>query len=325
MKKLICLFSLLFAAGQLAAHLHPTNGCWDLTAEYLYFRPSVDDTYFVISSVGSDGEPNGTRENNDFSFRSGFRVGGAYGFCGCNQEAQIYYTRLNAKTTKTVSGNAMGATKGSALLITTDGLDPFSGFAQSSLNCFYQRVDGLFAGQVFCCCGSNLYLFGGVEYASVRLNENINYVIDLTPPDTVLQKERTWGIGPQLGIDYDYYLCSFSACRCPGALSLVTRASTSLLVSKSRESLTTVGSAVFRANDHHSWRIVPAFHARVGINYTCSFNCWAAALEIGYEIDSYLRGLTRIFFTDSSALSYSASNYFNFDVQGLYVSATVGF
>ncbi len=69
---------LMLSAGALFAR--PCPGGWEVDLEYLYLFPTVDDTYFVLDAPATAGFPNGTRENNDFGFHSGFRVGGLMHF-----------------------------------------------------------------------------------------------------------------------------------------------------------------------------------------------------------------------------------------------------
>lgn len=313
---------LVLCTGSLFAHIHPGQGGWGLDAEWLYLFPTVDDTYFVLDADASATNPTGTRRNNDFGFQSGFRVGGYYGACECDREFQIYYTRLYASENRTVTGSFLWATLGRPDL--TSSFENYSGSATSDLSLMYHRLDGIVAQRGWCFCGTTLYFQGGLEFAYLRLHENYQY--RSTSLGEISQKSQAWGVGPQGGVEFDYNICQFSCC-CPGTLSLAVFSTGSLLVSKTQSEVhnTLAGVTVANVGDEHTWRIIPAWHTRIGFNYQTCFSCFAAALEIGYEFNTYVRGLSRIEFPDDVADGECFTNYYNFDVQGLYVSLAVAF
>ena len=51
----------------------------------------------------------------------------------------------------------------------------------------------------------------------------------------------------------------------------------------------------------------------------------AASLGVGYQIDSYLDGLTRAAFFDDIGGSLSSTNEYDFDLQGFYLALGVVF
>lgn len=336
MLKFFRLFLLCFLfKGALFAYTHPCSGEWLIEADYLFLLPSVDDTYFVLNASQDGVFPDGTREQNDFDFQSGFRVGGAYGFCDCNRELRGYYTRLRATQSRTVNGDFLWPTVGRPNTIVS--FESFPGSASSDLDLLYQRADGFFAQKIFCCCGLDLYLQGGLEFAYIRLHEDIDYN-DLEVGETgtraqIFRKSRAWGIGPQLGLELGYEICQFSCCL-PSKLSVVGYASGSLLASQTRDKefeqnvVNNTGQVVPRGNtvDEHTWRIIPALHAQIGLNYEMCFSCFGASLEVGYEFNSYLRALSRLDFPAfAEAISLTYTHFVNFDVQGLYVAGTITF
>jgi hypothetical protein len=67
-------------------------------------------------------------------------------------------------------------------------------------------------------------------------------------------------------------------------------------------------------------------HARVGIGYEIPLaNRIAARVGLGYQIDSHLRGLTRVEFLDDVGQSLASTDYYDFDLQGVYASFGVAF
>lgn len=330
MKTLSSLFTflLLLCTGSSYAYLHPCPGQWGVEAEFLYLLTSIDDTYFVIDSPTSSTAPAGKRKNNDFGFQPGFRVGGVYAFCDCDREFRASYTRLRSTTREEVFGNFLWATVGAGAF--TAEFENYTGTATSDNDLLYQRVDGFFTQKVWDCCNLDLYLYGGFEYAYIRVREDLEYrrtvVVEELPLGEVNQKSKVWGIGPQFGLEFDYDICSISWCY-PGTLSLRGQTTGSILVSKTLAKAsndTTAGSAL-DVDDNRTWRIVPAWHARLGLNYATCFSCFGASLEIGYEFNTYIRAVNWQAFPDVTANGLCYTAYKNFDAHGLYVNVGVTF
>lgn len=318
------LFLFTFLSGSLFAYIHPGPCEWALQAEFLYLYPSVDDTFFVID--GGLDAPTGARINNDFRFHPGFRVGGVYGV-DCNQEVQVYYTRFRETRNKSVSGTELWATIGNPIF--TEDFESFIGTATSQLDLLYQQVDALFAQRVWEQCAFNLYFQAGIEYAYLRLNEKDLYQVVGGATGSARRHSKLWGVGPQFGFEFDYDLCQF-ACWMPGKLSVTGTTRASLLASKARESeldQTTGagGLVVFNVQDHSTWRVIPSLHARMGLNYVLCFSCFTTSLEVGYEFTSYFRALSRLISADDVSPGTTFTNYYNIDLQGLYVALGVAF
>jgi hypothetical protein len=304
------------------------HGNWELDAEFIYFLPTFDDTYYVIQypSLTAD---TGERLNNDFNFCPGFRVGGAFVTDSCCGKLQGYYTRLSHNQTENIEG-ALAGTVGRPTLLVNFGR--YQGFATSSLDFLYQRIDSYYSRQLWHNCRMYLESRIGLEYGYVRLKESYEYrFATLNVGGLVDQQSKSWGIGPQLGLKYDYLLCQISSWL-PGVLSLSGQTSGSLLVSKTEmEALNTflvggeVPNVLLDINDEHTWRIIPSFHARIGLNYSMDFSCWDAYIEAGYEFSSYFRALTRYIFPAEGVAGLCLTQYYNFDVQGLYIAGSITF
>lgn len=129
------------------------NYSWKIGADFLYLKPSVDDTYFVIGSPVTTAFPNGTRYHNDFEFTPAFRVFGGFSFCDCNKEIVLSYTRLSQTQQRTITGDFLWATIGRADLVSA--FENYTGSASSDLDLLYQRIDALYSQQVANCCGLN--------------------------------------------------------------------------------------------------------------------------------------------------------------------------
>lgn len=325
MFKRLCLYSTLLAAatGSVFATSHPRPGSWVFDAEYLYLNPSIDDTYFVLDAPLLAG---GTKQNNDFNFHSGFRVGAIWALCECNTELEVYYTYLKSNDKRTVTGPTLTPVIGSPLFIADVGV--VDGSATSHLHDLYQRGDFFVSTGVFPNCCVDFRVLAGVEYAYHRINEYASYTSLGVLTGTVYHRSRLSGAGPQLGFEVDYPL--WTTCGCyPGTLSLDFISTASLLASRSSErsnNTIVAGVSILDVVDRHTWRVIPAFHARVGLNYATWFDCFGASLEVGYQIDTYVRAVTREQFLATTDIAGAAvTNYYNYSVQGLYVAGNVSF
>lgn len=285
--------------------------------------PSFDDTYFVTKSSETSNYPQGRRHNNDPHYHSGFRVAGVYSFCECDREFYLDYTHLGVSQRKTVNGDFLWASLGRPDF--TSSFENYTGDAKSHLKFNYNRADALLEQLIFCGCDYNLRLLFGLEYANFYLRESYRYDSQTTF-GTIRQKNYTWGIGPEVGFSFDYRICQFLDCF-PGAFSINVVSSGSILSGKTnnRENNVLQGNQILNVKDRGSWRLIPAFHARVGLNYTVCICDNEAAFEVGYEFDTYSRGLARVTYPDDVADGLAETNYYNFDLQGLYVSATYCF
>lgn len=314
---------LILAASPLLASQYPSAGNLEISGDFLYFMPTVDDTYFVTNSPITSTFPNGTRTNNNFEFSPGFRAGIGYGFCN-SRALELSYSWLGTTQNKTINGSFLWATIGRPDF--TSVFENYSGSASSSLSTLYQNFEATFIQQTAKLCGLNVNLQAGIEAAYLRLQETLSYHITGSVLGTIDQKSRTWGVGPQFGFDLDYEITHFG-CRYPSSLSFFAGASGSILTgeTKTNENNVLAGALLLNTIEKNAWRVFPAFHANVGFNYDIAICGWDTSFQIGYEFNTYLRGLSRVEYPDDVADGLSYNSYNNYDVQGLFVSAAVRF
>lgn len=343
LRQCTALIATLFT-GTILATNHPAPNSWGISAEYLYLKPTLDDTNFVVQSTVIPPTPGfmaiGSDVDNEINYKSGFRVGLAYGFCECG-ELQALYSRLSTKQLKTVNGTVLSATRESTNL---DGLfQYYSGSASSNLHLLYERLDVNFAQLAVDWCGLDLYFQFGLEGAYLNFIEDISYV-SITPTALsgfVNERSRTWGIGPQIGFEIDYCLVDFSE-RTPGTISLTFLSSGSLLVGQNRLRFREVTSTVGVLTDltrGGNTMIIPALHSRIGLKYESwlsgfgdtaypnSFSLlskFGFSLEVGYEFNSYFNSLSRLTLLNAEQFSLFTKLY-NIDIQGFYASAMIAF
>lgn len=109
----------------------------------------------------------------------------------------------------------------------------------------------------------------------------------------------------------------------PGGFTLSAGSSIGLLLSEThtRAGNALAGAPVFSVDDEETSRVLTAIHARVGVDYAVPLaHRIAATFGVGYQIDSYLNGLSRIAFVDDVARSLSSTDYYDFDLQGVYLT-----
>lgn len=327
-KLLACSLVLGLYSGALNAQSHPLPGQFELSGSYLYLLPSVDDTYFVITPESSSSLDK-VRQNNDFTFQPGWRATGALGV-NPGQDIQLSYTQFSTQTKRTVVGENLWACTGGSSLIEL--FQNYSGEALSTLKLSYQRADALLAQQAYTFGSGELYLNFGLEYASLKLYETHEYSVPAVERARLYQSSSLQGIGPQLGVDISFELMRESYLF-PGKLSLRACTSGSLLTcrqngkeSQQYDDMQNVGSASFmNLSNRESWRVVPALHANIALHLDICSSVGLAAIEVGYEMNSYARGVMRTGHPCDIVDSLSVSNYYNFDVQGAYVSASLSF
>lgn len=307
--------------------LLPDETCPDLvrfSADFLYLRPTLDDTYFVLNGGMTAGSSQGQRFNNDFGFKPAFRVGFEGSLCSSKRAFKSFYSYLSGSSSKTVSGSALGATVGSSDVISA--FDGYSGNASSDIHLLFQRAEALFTQQILESRGMYFYIQPGLEFAYMRVNEDLTYNSGSSTA-TVGRKSRAWGVGPELGLAFDYnFYQGQLTCRTTHAFTINSLFSGSLLVGGGRGyNNQTNGSAIANVKDQAAARTIPALHAKVGLNYLIRGSACGFTTTLGYEFNSYIRAIAKGVFTDDVADSAMLTNYYNFDLQGLYVSESISF
>lgn len=337
MIKRLCAVAAFLAVSASAFAGGPDNP-WSLTGEFLYLKPSVGDTYFATITTES-GDEDATlyhtkRYNNDFDFTPGFRVGIGYNLCNCNcpGELLLSYTYLNATEHKDLvaeldSDNYLGATVGPADWISD--LDSYQGFATNDSRLRYNQVELAYLAPITSCSCFDITLKAALEFDQLKYRSRSVFFRDSGETSTVIsysEDSRFSGFGPQLGFVFDYPLLR-GTCECPGTLALRVESTGSLLVGeqKGSSSVVIVEDTENSYCNEKTWRVVPAFNARIGLGYDFSLECLQAAVEVGYEFRTYVNGLSRTVYPDDVAPSLSFEHYTDFSLQGLYVSATVNF
>ena len=326
-----CSFSTL-----LLANSHPAPGEWEVEGEYLFLKPAVDDTYFVIDTpstveIDSPTVLIGNEKNNNLDFNSGYRVGIAYTFCDCETEMALKYTQFNADHKRTIAGEYLSPTIG--IEDFTYEMADYTGFAHSKVGVQYQRADGLFAQKMCECKGLDFRVVFGVEFADLNVHQHIQYVpnslVDSRYTSRVNQKSNTWGVGPEIGIDYNFALGQCFDCM-PDGLSFNVYSTGSLLIAESKSKVhfhysSSTTTYPYEVSQEKSTRVIPAFHMGAALNYDLCMWDWDTSIGIGYEFNTYLNSLLKTTNIAYYGYGLTSSNYNNFSLQGLSVSLAIRF
>ncbi|NGX62012.1 MAG: hypothetical protein K940chlam9_01505 [Chlamydiae bacterium] len=261
----------------------PPPCSFSVTGEWVYLQPVVDNTSFVIKNSDSNRfQQIGPRERHDMDYESGFRIEGMYAFSNCFTDLRVAWTHLETDDTKTVSGEFLHPTKGYPLFT----IGSYEGLAKSRLDLDFDRVEGVVGFRVFNSCCFDLVIEGGLHYVSLDTKNDAFYLKESKNIHFVKTDSRYWGIGPQIGVDlyYNFWNCLAVVGRAQGAL-LVGECETRNVIGDLNSGLTVDSKST------DTWRVVPYFQTRVGLNYDWTFSCLTISLEGGYEFMSYIHPL----------------------------------
>lgn len=307
------------------------------SAELLYFKPSIENSSFAISSIAnaSGGEfyPSGKRHHNRANYKPGFRIEGLYELCDCNYlDGRFTYFRAGHRD------SANGPFLFDTIGFPGEGAQApedtsYAGAARIHDRYRYYAGDLTFNRLSLCSCADNLYLLFGLHYANIQHKTHfrsfgtfLDGSVSLPVDNLLNSRSRFWGIGPQIGFDYTYKL---PYC-CLGRFSLHTDLRAALLCSKSHatfhySSRRTINTAGVNLDNDHVWHVNPALDARIGGTYNFCFCGYEGALEIGYEWVWYHNGINTITGYDVAFPGDSIDYYSNFSIHGPYLRLGVDF
>lgn len=329
---IFCIALPTFIPTPLSGWVEPSRGKFAIEGELLYFSPSYDETYFVINGSALDGlgnlTPSGKRINNPVSFDLGFRLQGIYGFCSSCTDFRLRWTHVYATSSQNVSNNDTPSQLWPTETIPNlpNISEPFSGLATSHIGVMYQKGECLFDERAWDFYYITLSFREGIEWSYIRYHEVVDYFDRSGSKETIQFHAHTKGIGPQLGIilickPYEQFNWH------PKNLSyrFMTTASLIAANSKSKYKATDIHLANNKVTQSSFWRFVPEWVLCLGINYS---SCWGnhqTHLEMGYEMTTYVRGTSKLIFTDSSSPGLSFNQYSDFYVHGVFFSFGIVF
>lgn len=329
MKRFLALFALsLFLFSKVIASIHPNPGKAGFQAEFLYFHPSEEQSFFVIKNPANDrgAFPVGNRIDNDPTFRPAWRVEGVLALCSCVDEWSVRFTSFNTGLRQHVRGNTLFIVQQDPSISFLE--TSYNGTAQSDLDFKYYSGDLTFGRMIYDCEKSTLAFLVGLHSAYLTRKEDVLYTGTGPLIFTLNSKNhsRFWGIGPQFGCDFEYIFC----CPCLKGTSFVANARGALLVSEIQNKTQFIGAGAFAAggNDkvknHSTWHVTPAFDVRAGLSHDWLCSCFIVKIELGYECIWYHHAVDVIKFPSTSK-GATFDLYSNFSLHGPYVALGLGF
>lgn len=341
MKKLMFL-SLLSLSTGVSAYIHSNPEDIGFFGEWLYFQPKVDNSYFAIDDKTQAIGQEGTRIKNEPHYHSGFRVGGYFGFnCG-GTDLVVRYTQLTTDYSKTLivpnpsllaGGEALFAAVGNPAVLatvpgTSGGPSVAFGFASACSHFNYYAGDAFVSHSLFDWSALTMNTQLGAHYASLSNHNHYDFATAVGGHFLVTEKTWYWGVGPQIGVDLNWYLgCDFA---------IVAKATGALLIGRNHSSTesaspqATTPVSVEQTNDN-DWRFVPAQNYRIGLNYHLNPCGWCVRfnIEAGYELVTYFRAFDTIVerndFNAGLGDLRSFDTFSNVGMNGPYVNLTINF
>ncbi len=295
------------------------NNNWFITADVLYWKPTVGGTIFAYT----DNNPTiqypvkGRTKDMDFDWDWGFRVGLGYNFCHDNWDIYAEYTYFSDGSSKStsagcnssvipmrggvcadpVNGGAFTATRAKSQFdFDFDNIDLTMGrsyFVSKNLSFrpfFGGKTSWIDLEQVTRYCGSDTdTTFCGVDFQglgvnTLKINESSNFL----------------GIGPQVGFDGKWHLAK--------GFSLFANANGALLYGffdvDHKEKYTGNGSRIKLSGNVH--KMVPSTRIFAGVAYDIFFDCDRQhfGISFGYDAQYYWRANQMLKIDDSAPLKY---------------------
>jgi len=284
----------------------------ELTLEGLYIKPSNSDLVYANTTSGTSTNINIYQNAVKPAYNFGFGVGLGYVFPNSGNDVQVKWTHFNHDTSNTINLNPV----------------PAGTVANRSSNAsFKQEAMDLDVGQ-YMSIGTRLQtrLFAGLRGVQLGNDVTMNQVVtDQEQSSTIAGtfNSKFTGIGPRVGIDTSYHVGDGFGVAAHLATALLvgqveTGANGVLTTQKGSETLITVASAT---TDKQT-RVVPAFDAKLGVNYSVPFknNASSMTIEAGYQVTQYVGAIDRVHVASADDLSNATLKTSSVGFSGPYLS-----
>lgn len=303
----------------------------------LFFKPTLEQNSYAITSTnnrfGTEVFPYGKRHLVHSEYHPGYRLEllGPICDCPCNSWS-LRYTNLKTHNCSSTSGPFMFDTVGYPGHGAQSPEDTtYDGTARMRQHYRYIAADASINRPLFCTYCDNLSFLFGLHYAYVQFKER--FTSDgtfLSDGTKILQndmrlKSSFWGIGPEVGIDYNYVLPNCRAC---GVFALNVNVRGILLTSSNladvRDRTNRTGSVGVKVkNNSHIVRLNPACNAQLGFNYSCSACDFDTFFEIGYEFAWYSKCINKITSYDVAFAGDTLDAFEDLSLQGPFIRLNI--
>jgi hypothetical protein len=316
MKKVFVIFLMfLFLNVQASAECNR----FGVNFEFLYLYPAIEQDAFVIvgDSEATIRLVNGDRISNQPGFNPGGRIRGFY-CCNPTWELSGSFFYFSAKNSRSVS-----ATNGILFptIIGQDGLRNSTASAEADFR-FYGG--DIAFGYTLTTCPYKFIFHAGIHLASIRVKndyefEGITVQSGIFDHFTVRTQSRIWGLGPELGLDFENIMCfcrnlSFKGSIYSGLLALQTNSlfSGQQFFSPDHQTIETDNDVL--------WKVKPFIHMDLGLNYRYDICCTGLVLSTGYTFFWYHDAVNTVSYFDFFDSPQSNDFFQDFMLHGPYLS-----
>ncbi len=321
---------------------HHNSCCVDefqIRASVLVLRPTIDQNSYVISSTDNrfSGEvyPDGYRHIVNPDFDAGVRIETLSPIWPCpDNTINLRFAYFRAYNSSDTTGPYLFDTVGYPGHGAQSPEDTtYSGTAKMCHNYLYYGADATLNRPLFDDCFDNLTLLFGLHYAYVEFKQKFTSagIVPLEVPLAIhndfRQRSQFWGIGPEIGVDYNYLLPCFRAC---GDIGLNAHIRGMLLASQVDAKVQDITNrtgpvGVNVKNKHAILRLNPACHAQLGVNYAYCGDCYNAFFEVGYEFNWYSKCINKITSYDIGFAGDTWDAYEDLCLQGPFIRFNITF
>jgi hypothetical protein len=302
-----------------------------LGVTFLYLRPNIDDTAYVLSSINNvfNGSqfPNGKRHQNKSDFAPGFSVEALYTLCPDMSFLAANFTYLSEHARDTVSGPFLYDTNGFPGFGAQD--SPIYAGVAHSKNCYsYYSGDLTYRRRFSLFCLERFTWSVGLHGAYIRFREHTTSSGTFENDDgpQILQNDfkrnsAFFGVGPEIGFKYDYYW--------PDLCTLYAKGSAALLCGPTKSNLQYVtrrtGPVGVSVQNDRVWRVIPAAHAELGLSYGLCCGCWNVLGELGYTLIWYGHCVNKVTGLETAFAGDTIDMFQTFSLHGPCLRFSVAF
>lgn len=314
-----------------------STNAFEWSATFLYLKPSVDDSHYVISSFDNTFNgtvfPKGKRHQNCTSFTPGFSVEGLYAIDPNISCVDLRFTYFTARSTDSVSGDFLYDTNGFPGFGAQD-TPIYAGTARSKNSYDFYAGDITYNRTFMDFCPENLIFIVGLHVAYIKFKEHttssgtfINNQVVKPLSNNLHRHSQFYGVGPQIGLDYQFLL--FKLCRFLGTWAFRMQARGSLLCGNTKSNLRYVtlrtGPGGVGIHNGDLWRVIPEASTEFGINYTLNHPCFSLAVELGYACIWYSKCVNRTTGLDVAFAGDTIDISNSFSLHGPYLRVSSAF
>ena len=304
---------------------------FSLGVAFLYLRPNIDDTHYVLSSFDNtfNGSlfPNGKRHQNKSDYTPGFSVEGIYTVFPNTAALTAKFTFLRSHARNSVSGGFLYDTNGFPGFGAQDS-PVYSGVATSKNSYNYYGGELTYRRELSLFCLERFIAKIGLHGAYIGFKEHTtsagtfqSNAVQQSLQNDLNRRSEFYGIGPQIGFQYDYIL--------PNLWTVYAKGNGALLCGSTKSNLKYVtlrtGAGGVGIENDRVWRVIPATYAELGLSYETRCDCWNIVGELGYTFQWYGHCVNKVTGLETAFPGDSIDMFNTFSLYGPSLKLSVDF